>query len=95
MDIKQLQEQRNALHTQMQALATGTEKFDAEKRSKFDAMNADVAAIESDITRLESVAKFEAEQRSAPRIPRSQPGAEIEGDKNTVAQEINSKDLRF
>jgi HK97 family phage major capsid protein len=89
MNIKQLKEQRDALLNQMQSLAQ-SDKFDAEKRSKFDAMNADVANLEGDITRLESVAKFESEQRS---IPRSQPGASIEND-NASVEERSAKENR-
>ena len=75
--LKQVKEQRDALLNKMQVIAL-SDKFDAEKRSQFDAINADVAVIESDITRLESVAKYEAEQRFAPSINRAQPGAGIE-----------------
>jgi HK97 family phage major capsid protein len=92
MDLKTLREQRNGLLSKMQALATG-ESFDAEKRSQFDAMNTDVATLETDITRLEAVEKFDAEQRSAPRPNRDQPGAPIEGD--TDSPEVrNAKEKR-
>lgn len=90
MDIKTLHEQRTSLLTQMQALSTG-EKFDAEKRAQFDAMLADSDLIEADIQRLESVAKFESEQRSAPRVNRAQPGQAIE---ETKVEERDAKEKR-
>jgi len=92
MTIQQIQEQRNALLVQMQALATG-DKFDAEKRSQFDAMNVDVTNLEGDLSRLQAIEKIEAEQRSAPRIPRSQPGAAIENDHGSV-EERSAKEKR-
>lgn len=85
MDLKSLREQRDALLTKMQELSL-SEKFDSEKRSQFDAMNADVAVIESDITRLEAVDKFASEQRSAIRPNRAQHGAVIEGDTNSLEE---------
>jgi HK97 family phage major capsid protein len=80
--LKSLREQRDALLTKMQALATG-DKFDAEKRSQFDAMNADVAVIEADITRLEALEARQAELRKTPSVNRAEPGAQIEGDQNS------------
>ncbi|RZU39334.1 phage major capsid protein [Edaphobacter modestus] len=65
--------------------------FDTEKRAQFDAMNADVAILDSDIQRLEAVEKFEAEQRSAPRPNRAQPGQAIE---STQVEERSAKEKR-
>lgn len=90
--LKALREKRDSLLTQMQALATG-ESFDAEKRSQFDTMNADVAIIEADITRLEGLEARSAALRETERVNRSQPGAEIEGD-NASVEERQKKERR-
>lgn len=77
MNLKSLREQRNGLLAKMQTLATA-ESFDAEKRSQFDTMNGEVATLDADITRVEALDKYAAEQRSAQRPNRDQPGATIE-----------------
>lgn len=79
MDTKNLIEQRNALLTKMQAIKLG-DKFGPEERSSFDAMNADLAIVDGDITRFQAFEKIEAEQRSAVRPNRAEPGAAIEAD---------------
>jgi HK97 family phage major capsid protein len=91
-DLNATRELRNGLLAKMSALATA-EVYGAEQRSQFDAMNADVAIHEGDIARLEITEKFEAEQRSAQRPNRNQPGAPIEGD-NTSVEERNKNEKR-
>jgi len=62
MEIKSLQEQRNALFTKMRRSSSATSSG-PEERSAFDAMNARLATIESEDRRFESFEKLETEQR--------------------------------
>jgi HK97 family phage major capsid protein len=71
MSIKELQDKRNKLMQDAQKLLKNPT---AETRTMFDAQMADVDLLEADIERAERSAKFDAEQRSAGRPPRSQPG---------------------
>jgi HK97 family phage major capsid protein len=73
MILKDLQDRRNKLITDAQALLH-QETVTAEHRSQFDTMMADVVAIEADIDRVEKLAKLEAETRSTQRPPRPNPG---------------------
>jgi len=71
MNIADIKNNRNKLmHDAQNLLKNPT----AESRSAFDAMMKDVDVLEQDIERAERSAKFDAEQRSAGKPPRSQPG---------------------
>ena len=78
MNIQEVHEQRNRLYEQLKQVAAG--KQDAETRAKFDAMNSELTELDGDLARLQSLEKFEAEQRSAQRPPRNQPGADVNED---------------
>ena len=71
--IKELKDRRNKLLADAQKLMLQKD-ITTEVRSQFDAMIADADVIDADIKRLERVAQFEEEQRSAGRPPRSNPG---------------------
>ena len=71
MSIKELQDQRNKLMQDAQKLLKNPT---AETRTMFDAHMVSVDLLEADIERAERSAKYDAEQRSAGRPPRSQPG---------------------
>jgi len=60
--LKDLREKRNKVIADASALMQGD--VTAEKRSQFDAMLADVTVMDGDIARLDSVEKFQAEQRA-------------------------------
>jgi HK97 family phage major capsid protein len=75
--LQEVKTTRDGLLVEMQKLSLG--RFDAESRAKFDTMNADVAIHDADIVRLEASAKYEAEQRSAPKPTRGQPGQPLDG----------------
>jgi HK97 family phage major capsid protein len=94
--LKNLIEQRNKLMTDMQALATG-ENFTAEKRTQFDTMNADLAIVDADITRLQAHEARAAELAKVVPINRAQPGAELDeatGDAAKQAEERKKKERR-
>ena len=92
MELTQLQDQLNKLHTDMHNLAHGSEKFDTEKRSQFDAMSADATSIESDITRIKALADFE--KRAMPSIPRGIPGQALDATTEERSKDENSKEER-
>lgn len=74
MTLNQLQEKRNKVMADAMALTAG-ETITAEQRSQFDAMLADVAVIDADITRVKAVEQYQNEQRSAAtNAPRPNPG---------------------
>jgi len=52
--------------------------WNADRRSQFDAMNAEVTTLEADIQRAKTVANYEAEGRSFERSPRPGVGAQAE-----------------
>lgn len=83
--IKALEEKRNGLLVKMAALAQG-ESFDAEKRTQFDAMNAECTQIEEDIARLKALEDRNAELRRVEQPARDQPGAPIEDDAGSVEE---------
>jgi HK97 family phage major capsid protein len=70
MDIKSLIERRNKTMVDAQALIT-KETVTTEDRSKFDQMIAAADVDSADITRMQAVEKFNAEQRSSTRPPRA------------------------
>jgi HK97 family phage major capsid protein len=70
MDIKSLIERRNKTMVDAQALIT-KETVTTEDRSKFDQMIATADVDSADITRMQAVEKFNAEQRSSTRPPRA------------------------
>lgn len=76
--LQEVKTSRDTLLVEMQKLSLG--KFDGESRQKFDSMNATVTELDGDITRLEATAKYEAEQRSAPKPTRGPVGQALEGD---------------
>ena len=73
MDIKILEEKRGRLMHEAHELIQKPD-VTLEDRAKFDAMMKEVEGIESDINRLNQVAKFEAEHRSRTTPPRPAPG---------------------
>jgi HK97 family phage major capsid protein len=70
MNIQDLIERRNKTMVDANALIS-KETVTTEDRSNFDRMIADADVMSSDITRLQSVEKFNAEQRSSTRPPRA------------------------
>jgi HK97 family phage major capsid protein len=87
MTTKELRDKRNKLMADAQALVLKPE-VTAEDRTKFDAMLVEVDTIEADITRMERVEKFNADQRSSVTPPRPQPGAGVDDtpEKRTAAE---------
>lgn len=71
--IQALREQRAKLMADASAILQG-ENLTTEHRTQADKMFADVDVIEADLAREERIAKFQAEQRTAPRPPREQVG---------------------
>jgi HK97 family phage major capsid protein len=72
MTLKQLQEQRAKLVTDMHALMQGD--INTETRSAFDKMKADLEVVNGDISRVEAVEGAQAELRAMPRASRPNPG---------------------
>lgn len=70
MNIKETIERRNKLMTDAQALIT-KKTVTTEDRSSFDRMIADADSLSADITRMQSIETFNAEQRSTTRPPRA------------------------
>ena len=70
MDIKNLIEKRNKTMVDAQAIIS-KETVTTEDRSKFDQMIADSDVMSADITRMQAVEKFNAEQRQITRPPRA------------------------
>ena len=68
ISLQELKDKRNKLLTDMQAIAL--KGFNTESRSAFDRMNTELLEVEKDIARAETLAKFDAEQRSFARSPR-------------------------
>lgn len=79
MNIKELIERRNRLMTEAQALIT-KETVTTEDRSNFDRMIADSDVMSADITRMQSLESFNAEQRNSSRPPRASFGTEDQSD---------------
>jgi HK97 family phage major capsid protein len=71
MILSELREKRNKLMADASVIMQGD--VTAEKRTQFDAIIANVTTIDGDISRLESVEKHKAEQRSVVP-PRPNPG---------------------
>src|SRR5438132_1616938 len=65
---KELRNKINSLLTEMQNIAAGG--FDAEKRSKFDAIAKDVDQLESDAQRMEVVEQRQEQRQSFTPSPR-------------------------
>jgi HK97 family phage major capsid protein len=70
MNTQDLIEKRNKLMTDASAIATKG-NLTTEDRSKFDTMIADAKVMDEDITRMQAVDKFNAEQRATTRPPRA------------------------
>ena len=70
MDIKALIEKRNKLMVDAQALIT-KENVTADDRANFDKMIAAADVDSADITRMQAVEKFNAEQRNSTKPPRA------------------------
>ena len=75
MNLQELIERRNKTMVDAQALIT-KENVTSEDRSTFDRMIADSDVLSADITRLQSIESFNAEQRSTTRPPRAGFGIE-------------------
>jgi len=73
ISLQQLKDKRNKLLLDMQAIAL--KGFNTESRSAFDRMNTAVLEVEADLSRAETLAKFESEQRSFERSPRPSVGS--------------------
>jgi HK97 family phage major capsid protein len=73
-DIKTLKERRDSLLVSMQTIAFHKEGWNADRRSKFDKINADVAALEEDISRAQTLANIETERSQFTRSPRGKIG---------------------
>lgn len=90
MSLKELREKRNKLIADATALMQGD--ITAEKRSQFDAMMADVTVIDGDITRFDSVEKFQAEQRSSvERHPRQNPSESADPEERAEVRNARQK----
>jgi HK97 family phage major capsid protein len=85
MAIKSLIEKRNKFMVDAQALIT-KDNVTTEDRSKFDTMIADADVLSADITRMQSVEKFNAEQRSNNRPPRAGFGNDDKSDETIQNQ---------
>jgi hypothetical protein len=70
MKLQELIEKRNKTMVDAQALFT-KETVTSEDRSNFDRMIADSDVLSADITRMQAVEKFNAEQRGTTRPPRA------------------------
>jgi HK97 family phage major capsid protein len=70
MNLQDLISKRNKTMVDAQALIT-KENVTSEDRSNFDRMIADSDVLSADITRMQSIEKFNAEQRSTTRPPRA------------------------
>ena len=90
MTIAELKNQRNKLMVDAGALA---KNLTDETRSKFDSIMKDADALSADITRLEAVAKHEAEIRSANRPPRE--GFEKRGPSADNAENVELEKRAF
>ena len=89
MNLNQLQERRNKLMTDAMVITAG-ENITAEQRSQFDTMLADVATIDTDITRVKAVEQYQTEQRSAVNAgARPNPG-----ESNDPAERAEVRDAR-
>jgi HK97 family phage major capsid protein len=73
MTAKEIREKRAKLLAQAQAIMAG-ENVTAEQRAQVDTMLAEANTLKADAERLEQLEAFDAENRSAGRVPRSQPG---------------------
>lgn len=88
MTLQELQEKRAKLIADAMALTKGTE-FTPEVRTKFDAMMADVTAVDGDIARMEAVEKYNKEARSAAEQHRPNPGESLD-----PAEKVEVRDKR-
>jgi len=86
MKISQINEQRNALLTQIAPLARA-EKLSPEQRSQYDALVSDLETLTDDLERAQRAESIEQELRSATtnRPPRSNPSSN--GDPNNAEAE--------
>jgi HK97 family phage major capsid protein len=87
MSLATLIEKRTKLMADAQASIAGD--ITPETRSKFDAMLADVAVLDGDITRHEAVEKYNSEQRSAVSQNRPNPGESAD-----AAERVEVRDAR-
>jgi HK97 family phage major capsid protein len=102
MNLAALIEKRNALMNQISTLAKN-DNLNTEQRSQFDAMAADLEALNADVTRAELAANVEQNLRSASRPPRANPGeqrqqmdneAEVRAFENYIKFGTRSSELR-
>jgi HK97 family phage major capsid protein len=70
IELKELKEKRNSLLVQMQTVAMHKSGWNADRRSQFDKMNAEVTTLEADIQRSESMASYDKEQSQFTRSAR-------------------------
>jgi HK97 family phage major capsid protein len=88
MTLNELREKRNKLMADASALMQG--EVTAEKRTQFDAMLADVTALNGDITRLEAVEQYNREQRAI--VPgRPNPGESADPAENAEVRNARVK----
>ena len=71
--LKELREKRGKLYEEMKTLlGDAGETFDAEKRAKFDQVDADQKAVKADIDRIEAAEKLETELRTGRAVDNEQ-----------------------
>ena len=70
IELKELQERRNALLVKMQAVAMHKDGWNADRRSQFDKMNSEVTTLEADIQRSETMASIDKERSEFTRSAR-------------------------
>jgi HK97 family phage major capsid protein len=94
LKLSSLIEKRNALMTQISTLAK-TDSLNTEQRSQFDAMAADLEALNADVQRAERAEAIEHELRSASRPPRANPGEQRENANNEAEVRAFSDFIKF
>jgi HK97 family phage major capsid protein len=70
IELKELKEKRNSLLVKMQEVAMHQSGWNADRRSQFDKMDAEVRTLEADIQRSESMASYNKEQSQFTRSAR-------------------------
>jgi HK97 family phage major capsid protein len=85
MDIKVTTEKRNKLMVDAQALITKV-TVTTEDRSNFDCMIADADLLTADISRMQAVEKFNADQRNSTRPPRAGFGNDDKSEETVKSQ---------
>jgi len=90
MILRELIEKRNKLWADVSVLLKG--EVNAETRTKYDAMMAEVGTVEGDISRLEAFEKHHAELRAIERPSRPNPGESNDPDERAEVRDRRQKD---